>query len=309
MANERLFSVLVADDEPLARDRMCSLLRELRDEKAAPIGEIRFADDGLAAFEEIRSLHEGVPARQAAKGPDGTIEMIDEGEDDEDGFGGRDVIAFIDIRMPRMDGLELARHLSRMRRAPIVVFCTAHEEHAIDAFELSALDYLLKPARKERLLEVFAKIERLSQAALLEGGKRPLSDLRIDPERAERMAFANPEARTLSKRTHLSISERGKIRLIPLEEVLYFRSELKYTTIKTVSKEYLTEEPLVSLEKEFPDEFLRIHRNCLIPRAKLRGFERNRMEESGWIAIVDGLEEKLPVSRRQWAAIREKKIF
>jgi two-component system, LytTR family, response regulator AlgR len=297
MANERLFSVLVADDEPLARDRLCSLLRELRDEKAAPIGEIRLADDGLSAFEEIRSLHEG--ARR---------EGFDE-DDDEDGFGGRDVIAFLDIRMPRMDGLELARHLSRMRRAPIVVFCTAHEEHAIDAFELSALDYLLKPARKERLLEVFGKIERLSQAALLEGGKRPLSDLRIDPDRAERMAFANTEARALSKRTHLSISERGKIRLIPLEEVLYFRSELKYTTIKTLNKEYLTEEPLVNLEKEFPDEFLRIHRNCLIPRAKLRGFERNRMEESGWVAIIDGLEDKLPVSRRQWAAIREKKIF
>lgn len=262
-SEQHRFPVLIADDEPLARERLAQMLHALRDE--LPIGEILQASDGLEAFE-----------------------LLSSNEDDSD--KGLPAVAFLDIRMPRMDGLELAHHLGKMRRPPLIIFITAYDEYAVQAFEAQALDYILKPSRKERLKEAFAKIERIGAA------RERISD--------EALISAG-----LKGRSHLSVSERGKVRLIPVEEILYLKAELKYTTIKTCDKEYLTEEPLIGLEEEFGERFVRIHRNCLIPRAKLRGFERNRSEESGWVALIDGVGEKLPVSRRQWAQIRELKLF
>lgn len=260
-SEQQRFSVLVADDEPLARERLAQMLQSMKHE--LPIGEILVACDGMEAFEILSA---------------------------QDDTKNAPAIAFLDIQMPRMTGLELAHHLSKMRRPPLVVFVTAHEEHGVEAFQAHALDYILKPARKERLKEAFEKLERLGLAR----------------ERVSDTALAQAGMRG---RTHLSVSERGKVRLIPIEEILFLKAELKYTTIKTIDKEYLTEEPLIGLEEEFAERFVRIHRNCLIPKAKLRGFERNRSEESGWVAIVEGIVEKLPVSRRQWAQIRELKLF
>lgn len=260
--HQQRYSILVADDEPLARERLAQLLTSMREQ--APIGEIILASDGLQAF-EILSGEDG-----SAKAPP--------------------AIAFIDIRMPGMDGLELAHHVGKMRRPPVIIFVTAHDEYAISAFETHALDYILKPARSERLLETFEKLERLGLAR----------------DRIQDDALTQAG---LKGRRHLSVSERGKVRLIPVEDILFLKAELKYTTIKTIDKEYLTEEPLIGLEEEFGDHFVRIHRNCLIPRAKLRGFERDRSEEHGWVAIVEGVQEKLPVSRRQWAHIRDLNLF
>jgi two-component system response regulator AlgR len=260
-SEQQRFSVLVADDEPLARERLAQMLQGMRHE--VPIGEILLASDGMEAFEMLSAQEEGKNATS---------------------------IVFLDIRMPRMDGLELAHHLGKMRRPPLIVFVTAHDEYAVSAFEAHALDYILKPARKERIKEAFAKLERLGMAR-------------------ERVGDSALVQAGLDGRTHLSVSERGKVRLIPVDDILFLKAELKYTTIKTIDKEYLTEEPLIGLEEEFGERFVRIHRNCLIPKAKLRGFERNRSEESGWVAVVDGIVEKLPVSRRQWAQIRELKLF
>ena len=260
-SEQQRFSVLIADDEPLARERLAQMLNSMKEE--APIGEIIMACDGMEAFDLLSAQDESKSAPS---------------------------IAFLDIRMPRMNGLELAHHLGKMRRPPLVVFVTAHDEYAIAAFEANALDYVLKPARRERVKDAFAKLERLGAAR-------------------ERVADEALAAAGLQGRTHLSVSERGKVRLIPVDDILFLKAELKYTTIKTVDKEFLTEEPLIGLEQEFGERFVRIHRNCLIPKAKLRGFERNRSEESGWVAIVEGIAEKLPVSRRQWAQIRELKLF
>lgn len=260
-SEQQRFSVLVADDEPLARERLAQMLQGMKNE--APIGDILLAEDGMEAFEMLSAQDETKNATS---------------------------IVFLDIRMPRMDGLELAHHLGKMRRPPLIVFVTAHDEYAVAAFEAHALDYILKPARKERIKEAFSKLERLGMAR-------------------ERVSDAALAQAGLQGRSHLSVSERGKVRLIPVDDILFLKAELKYTTIKTIDKEYLTEEPLIGLEDEFAERFVRIHRNCLIPKAKLRGFERNRSEESGWVAIVDGIVEKLPVSRRQWAQIRELKLF
>lgn len=258
--DQNRFSALIADDEPLARERLSQMLKQLGEE--LPIGEIHEVADGLAAFEHL-------------------CEQQDKANP---------VIAFLDVRMPKMNGLELAHHLGKMRKPPAIVFITAYEEHAVSAFEAQALDYILKPARKERIQEVFQKLERLGRIS-------------------ERISDAQLNHAGLKGRSHLSVSERGKVRLIPIEEILFLKAELKYTTIRTIEKEFLTEEPLVGLEQEFGERFVRIHRNCLIPKEKIVGFERNRSEESGWVAVIKGVTEKLPVSRRQWAQIREMNLF
>lgn len=253
-------SILIADDEPLARERLAQMIRSLSEE--FPIGEILVASDGLEAFNLLSGSSEG-EARPCA--PD---------------------IAFLDIRMPKIGGLELALHLSKSKRPPLVVFVTAYDEYAVRAFEADVLDYILKPARKERLREAFEKILRAGRLAQ-----------RLTPKAAAEAGMPS--------RTHISVAERGRVFLIPIGDIIYFKSELKYTTIKTAEKEYLTEEPLLSFEQEFSADFVRIHRNCLISRPRLRGFEKSKTEEGGWCALLDGVSEKLPVSRRQWALIRD----
>lgn len=283
MPIDKPFSVLVADDEPLARERLVGILAELR-ENGYPIGHVHSVEDGEQAFSLISSR-------------------------DSDSSERPDWVVFLDVRMPGINGLELARHLSKIRRSPVVVFCTAHDEHAVEAFETNAIDYILKPARKERVASVFSKLDSLAGTLAPHEQVHAISRLRASGQNFD--VFANPEQPLFESafRHKLSVSERGRVRLIPFDDVLYFKAELKYTTIRTVEKEFLTEEPLVSLETEFGDRLLRIHRNCLIPRSRLRGFERNRGEESGWVAVLEGCPDKLSVSRRQWTQIRESGKF
>ena len=108
-------------------------------------------------------------------------------------------------------------------------------------------------------------------------------------------------------RSCLSAAERGKVHLIPVEDVLYLRAELKYVTVRTAAREYLIEESLTQLEQEFPDRFVRVHRNCLVARAAIRGFERVAADngEGPWQVVLAGLEERLPVSRRQAHVVRD----
>ena len=108
-------------------------------------------------------------------------------------------------------------------------------------------------------------------------------------------------------REYLSLAERNRIVLLPVRDILFLRAEEKYVTVRTRSREHLVEEPLIALEKEFAARFIRIHRNCLVARAAIRGFERAPGEEgeAHWLVVLDGLEERLPVSRRQWPAVRD----
>jgi len=180
-----------------------------------------------------------------------------------------------------MGGLEVARHLANLVEPPTVIFVTAHDRHAVEAFELNALDYLLKPVRAERLAAALRKASV--------------------PDR-ERLASAAQDARE-----YLSVAERNRIVLVPVREIVYLRAEQKYVTVRTRNREHLIEEPLVQLEREFAASFVRIHRNCLVARAAIRGFERGGGpdEEPHWMVVLDGLEEKLPVSRRQWPLLKE----
>jgi two-component system, LytTR family, response regulator AlgR len=241
--------ILIADDEAPARARLRDLLDECRD--AFPLAIVDEARNGREALEVLNR------------------ETVD--------------IVLLDIRMPEMDGIETARHIAGMEDPPAIIFTTAFDSYAIKAFEVNAIDYLLKPIRVERLIGALGKTRaapKVTREALDAAANMP--------------------------RRHLSVHERGKIILVPLADVLYLRAELKYVTVRTVEREHLVEESLTSLEEEFADAFVRVHRNCLVARAAIAGFERNAEEsESGWAVVIRGTGEKLPVSRRQQNVVKQ----
>lgn len=193
-------------------------------------------------------------------------------------------LVLTDIRMPDMDGIELARHLLKLAQPPVVIFTTAYHEHAITAFEVHAIDYLVKPVRVQRLLAALQKVPRL----------RPLSDARLDRLPAAARRF-------------LSVTERSRVVLVPVDEVIYLKAELKYITIRTAEREFLLEESLTKLEDEFGSRFVRVHRNCLVARSAIRGFERHVSAEGDahWEVLLRDVPEALPVSRRQQFIVRE----
>jgi two-component system, LytTR family, response regulator AlgR len=246
--------VLIVDDEAPARARLRNLLDDVAER--VPTTVIAEAGDGVDALEQL----------------------IDAEAD----------VALVDIRMPRMDGVELARHLSRLPAPPAVIFVTAYDQYAVKAFELSAVDYLLKPVRAERLATALTKAGRTPAAA---EAVRQAADA-IEP----------------GGRRHLRSSERGKVLLVPVPEVLYFKAELKYVTARTREREFLLEESLSQLEAEFGSRFLRVHRNCLVARAAIAGFEREQALEGDteprWAVILHGVPESVPVSRRQWPQVK-----
>jgi two-component system response regulator AlgR len=193
-------------------------------------------------------------------------------------------VVLLDIRMPEMDGLEAAQHLQKLGAPPRIVFTTAYDAHAVRAFELRAIDYLLKPIRQRRL---FDALTRVRSAAPVAAGV--LADVAQRP------------------RSHLSVHDRGRVVLVPVHGVLYLRAETKYVCIRTREREFLVEESLTRLEAEFAGRFVRIHRNCLVATAHLAGFEREAgVDGDGhWVALVRGIDERLPVSRRQAHVVRE----
>lgn len=192
-------------------------------------------------------------------------------------------VVLLDIRMPEMDGIEVAQHLLKLEEPPYVVFTTAYDDYALKAFELHAIDYLVKPIRLRRLHDALARTRSITRLSL-----DVLQSIAPEP------------------RTHLSVPERGKVTLIPVEEILYLRAELKYVTVRTAQREHLLEESLSRLEQEFAERFVRVHRNCLVARAHVEGFEREPGEgEAKWVVKVRGLDERLPISRRQQHIVRE----
>ena len=195
---------------------------------------------------------------------------------------GADLI-LLDIRMPEMDGIELAQHLQKLPQPPAIVFTTAYDAYAIRAFEVHAVDYLLKPIRTARLLEALKRVTSVRAPSV------------------ETLREMSPSAPAF-----LSAQERGRIHLIPVDDVVYLKAELKYVTVRTREREYLIEDALARLEQEYPDRFVRVHRNCLIARAAIRGFERGIGEgETQWTVVLDGCDEKIAVSRRQHHIVKE----
>ena len=242
--------IYIADDEAPARARLKELLSDIRGELATTVvGE---SASGLEVIERL---------------PGSAAQVL-----------------LLDIQMPGIGGIELARHLCALENAPAIIFVTAHNRHAVEAFELNALDYLMKPVRAERL------------AAAL---KKALASGPASRERLERAAGG--------AREFFSVAERNRIVLVPVHDVLFLKAELKYVTLRTKAGEHLIEEPLVSIEREFAERFVRVHRNCLVARTVIRGFERvagGSEEEPHWEVVLEGVAERLPVSRRQWPTVK-----
>jgi len=189
----------------------------------------------------------------------------------------------MDIRMPVMDGLESAFHMAALDPAPAVVFITAYDEHAIRAFEANAVDYLLKPVRAERLKQALDKAELLNRSKSV---------------RLQALQAMN------SMRTHLSAVSQGKVILIPVAEVRCFKADNKYVSVYWNGRETLIDDPLKDLEEEFPDRFMRIHRNALVSLAHIVSLEK--VADGSCLIELNGMSEKLSVSRRHVAEIRQR---
>ena len=242
--------VVIVDDEAPARSRLSDLLADCAETLPLEI------------------------AGEAASGPQ-ALEMVAKMHTD---------VVLLDIRMPGMDGIETAQHLRKLDNPPAIIFTTAYDAYALKAFEVHAIDYLLKPIRAARLLEAL-KVVRSAGVPRADA----LADMRRTP------------------RTSLCASERGKVHLIPLDDIIYLRAELKYVTVRTRQREYLVEESLTRLEEEFGDRFVRAHRSCLVARAAIRGFERGVGEggDGHWEVLLNGSDERIAVSRRQQHIVRE----
>ena len=237
--------ILIVDDEPLARQRLQSVIEEL------DIGHV------VAA---------GSSGEQA-------IALCESHQPD---------IVLLDIRMPGMDGIEAAQHIMKLDAPPAIIFTTAYDEYAIKAFDAHVVDYLLKPIRKQRLQEAITSASRLTRVQM-----QGLSD----------------EQEVAGSRQHISARLGGELRLIPIEEICYFMAEHKYVTVRHREGMVLIEESLKSLEKEFEQRFLRVHRNALVSVDCIAALEKDR--EGGHKLKLKDLDETIEVSRRHLPIVRK----
>jgi len=238
--------VIIVDDEPPARERLRSMLAESGDFEVA--GE---AGNGLEALELVDKLM-----------PD---------------------ILLLDVRMPGIDGLEVARQLATQPEPPAVIFTTAFDEYALQAFESEAIAYLLKPIRAEKLRAALAKAGRLTRPQL----QQVATAARQDP-----------------RRSHIGVRGRDGLKLIPIDEIFCFHADQKYTTVKHVKGEDLIEDSLKILEEEFVQNFVRIHRNALV---NTKFLERIARDASGQHFVhLRGFPDALEVSRRMAGDLKDR---
>jgi two-component system response regulator AlgR len=241
--------IIIVDDEPLARSRLLAMITEL--DAGEVVGE---ADNGADA---LRLVEQAVPD-----------------------------IVLLDIRMPGMDGIEVARHLAATLRPPAVIFTTAYDSHALAAIESNAVDYLLKPIRKPRLQAALERATTLTRAQL--AGLETV---------VQENTGGHPRTRT-----HISATLHGNLQLLPLGEIRYFRAEHKYVTARHPDGQLIIEDTLSALETEFEERFVRVHRNALVAKAHVRGIERDGQGHQ--YVRLDGIDDRVEVSRRLAPVIR-----
>lgn len=244
--------VLIVDDERLARERLARMI------------------DALDGHEVVGQAADGREAVDRA------------GETRAD-------LILLDIRMPGMDGLETARHLTALEAPPAIIFCTAYDEHAIQAFDLQAVGYLLKPVRLEQLARAIEQAGRVNRAQLAALGA--LDD------------GAAAETGQGPRRGHIAARTRRGLELVPVSDVRCFLADQKYVTVRAGQGEVIIDETLKDLEDEFGDQFVRIHRNALVSVAHIERLER---VGPGQARIhLRGVSEPLEVSRRHLPAVRK----
>jgi two-component system response regulator AlgR len=236
--------ILIVDDEKLARERLIRLLHEL--DNTSILFE---AENGLLALKQTEQHN-----------PD---------------------IVLLDIRMPGMDGIETANQLSLSDTPPAIIFITAYDEYALEAFDSQAIAYLLKPVRKEKLDKALQSARRLNRVQL--------QSIKKDNSPPEKQ--------------HLSVRIHSGLRQIDLHDIYYFQAEQKYVTVKYKEGEVLIEDSLKSLESQYPEHFIRIHRNALISKQQLKAIRKD--QQGRYLAELKDIEEKIEVSRRHVALVRK----
>lgn len=234
-------NILIVDDESLARARLSRFIENAN--LGNVLGEAQNGMEAIAAVEKL--------------GPD---------------------VVLMDIQMPGMDGLEAAQHLSQLETPPAIIFTTAYDEYAIQAFDVQAAGYLLKPVRQDDLKIALGKITKLNkvQTQALNQGHR---------------------------RSHISAKTHQGLELIPIENIVLFRSDHKYISVFHKLGELLIDEPLKDLEEEFEGEFVRVHRNALVSVKAICGFEK--LEDGGYALKLNGFNEMVSISRRHVAGVRK----
>lgn len=240
--------ILIVDDEHLARQRLQRLI------------------DGIDGYSVCGEAATGRAA----------IEQADKLQPD---------VILLDIRMPDMDGLEAARHLSGLECPPAIIFTTAFADHAVSAFEMNAVGYLLKPIRLERLVAAIKQSSRITRVQMAS----------ID------------SANTPQTRKHICVKVRSDMQLVSVGDIRYFRAEHKYVTLRTAGAEFLIEESLKSLEEEFGECFVRVHRSVLVAADFIAGLEK--LSDGGWAVRLHGVDETLEVSRRHLGALRHRLAY
>lgn len=238
--------VLIVDDEPLARQRLQRMVEKIDGFRV--VAEADNADEALSAI--------------CQQDPD---------------------IVLLDIRMPGRDGLSLAQDISQLEGPPAVIFCTAFDQYALDAFGTNAVGYLLKPVKAEQLLQVLEKAQKLNKI--------------------QRLAAQQP-APSSDQRSHISAKTRRGVELIPLEDVRYFQADQKYVTVYHRGGEHLLDETLKELEQEFGERFVRIHRNSLVSLKHIEALERNAQGQYH-VRLAD-LEQRPQISRRHVSEVKER---
>ncbi|WP_331344786.1 LytTR family DNA-binding domain-containing protein [Cellvibrio sp. UBA7661] len=239
--------ILIVDDEPLARQRLLRMVEKI--EGFCVVSEADNAEDALVAI--------------TAHDPD---------------------IVLLDIRMPGRDGLSLAQDIAELEDAPAVIFCTAFDQYALDAFGTNAVGYLLKPVKAEQLLQVLEKAKKLNKIQRVAAQK-------------------NPATATEAQRTHITAKTRRGVELIPLEDVRYFLADHKYVTVYHRNGEHLLDETLKELEEEFSGRFVRIHRNSLVSIKHIEALERNAQGQYH-VRLAD-TELRPVISRRHVSDVKE----
>jgi two-component system response regulator AlgR len=244
---------------------------------ASPL-RVLIVDDELPARERLQRLVEELPGVEVA----GTCSN---GTDALPLIGKlKPAVVLLDIRMPGMTGIEVARHLGALEDPPAIVFTTAYDEYALEAFESQAIGYLLKPVRSERLALALKRASRLRTPQLL--------------------SLGTPAA-PLAARQHVAVRVRDDLKLIPVKDIRYFRADQKYVTVRHGRGEDLIDESLKQLEEEFAGDFVRAHRSILVAIAHVEVLERVGDEE-GYALRLRGEPEPVPVSRRQLAELRKR---
>lgn len=236
--------VLIVDDEPPARDRLQHMI------------------SGMDNMQVCGQAAHGLEA----------VNMVQATQPD---------IVLMDIRMPGMDGLEAARHLSEMDEPPAIIFTTAFSEHALEAYDANAVDYLVKPIRQEKLEKSLVKARKLSKAQIVA--------LDIQTNNVGR--------------SHICARVRGNLELISVDNIIYFLADQKYISVRHKDGEVLIEDALKSLESEFESRFLRIHRNALVSTKFITGMEKQT--DARFLVTLQGIEDKLEISRRHVAEVRK----